>query len=145
MKTAPMANTEETNIVRRILLKCGSILGTRLFRNNSGSAWIGKSVMIKKREQIWVNAGDVVVQNARFFQAGLCTGSSDIIGFKSVTITTEMVGNPVAVFVACEAKTTSGRVSKEQLAFIKMINKNGGIAFIATDENMALEFLNGKF
>lgn len=137
-----MSQAEETNIVRRILLL--GIAGIRLFRNNSGSAWIGSSVVIKKREQVWLNPGDVVVKQGRFFTAGLCTGSSDIIGFKSVDVTPEMVGSRVAVFTAIEAKTKSGRISKEQIAFIEMVNKHGGISFIATNENEAGELLNRK-
>lgn len=134
-----MSQAEETNIVRRILLL--GIAGIRLFRNNSGSAWIGASVVIKKSQSVWVNAGDVIVKQGRFFQAGLCTGSSDIIGFKSVEVTPEMVGSRVAVFTAIEAKTKSGRASKEQIAFIEMVNKNGGIAFIATDEVEAMDLI----
>lgn len=137
-----MSQAEETNIVRRILLL--GIAGIRLFRNNSGSAWIGSSVVIKKREQVWLNPGDVVVKQGRFFTAGLCTGSSDIIGFKSVEVTSEMVGSRVAIFTAIEAKTTKGRASKEQIAFIEMVNKHGGISFIATNENEAGELLNRK-
>ena len=138
-----MNQAEETNIVRKILLL--GVAGLRLFRNNSGSAWIGQSVVIKKREQVWVNQGDVVVKQGRFFKAGLCVGSSDIIGFKSVEITPEMVGKTVAVFTAIEAKTKSGRASKEQIAFINMVNQKGGISFIATDEVEALELINKKF
>lgn len=139
-----MKNTQETNIVREILLKLGSIVGIRLFRNNTGTAFIGQSVVIKKREQITVNVGDVLVKQGRLFKAGLCTGSSDIIGFKSVTVTPEMVGSKLAVFTAIEAKTKSGRASKEQIAFIEMVNKNGGIAFLATDEDEAFDILDSK-
>lgn len=139
-----MNSTQETNIVREILLKLGSIVGIRLFRNNTGTSWIGASVVIKKREQVWLNPGDVVVKQGRIFKAGLCTGSSDIIGFKSIEITSEMIGKRVAVFTAIEAKTKSGRASKEQIAFIEMVNKNGGIAFIATNEVEAFSILESK-
>lgn len=137
-------STTETNIVREILLKLGSIVGIRLFRNNTGTAYIGASAVIKKREQVWLNPGDVVVKQGRIFKAGLCTGSSDIIGFKSVEITPEMIGKRVAVFTAIEAKTKSGRASKEQIAFIEMVNKNGGIAFIATNDVEADELLKSR-
>lgn len=139
-----MSNSEETNIVRRILLKLGVDPSIRLFRNNTGSAWIGKSAKFNKRQSVIVEAGDVLVQQGRFFNAGLCLGSSDLIGFKTVEITPEMVGKKIAVFSGVEVKTKTGKTSKEQIAFINMINKNGGIGFVATDEDEALEFINRK-
>ena len=137
-------NSEETNIVRRVLLKLGIDSSIRLFRNNSGSAWIGASRKFTKRETVTVEAGDVLVQQGRFFTAGLCVGSSDLIGFKSIEITPEMIGKKIAIFTAAEIKTQFGKASKEQIAFINMINSLGGIGFIARNENQALEFINRK-
>lgn len=135
---------KETNIVRSVMLKLGSIKGVRIFRNNQGTAWIGKSVVFHDNRTVNVKKGDVLIENARVFHAGLCKGSSDLIGLKSVIITPEMVGKPVAVFLAPEIKTKSGRASVEQIAFLKMVNDLGGIGFIATDENEAFELLNSK-
>ncbi len=61
-------------------------------------------------------------------QFGLCVGSSDLIGFQSVTVTPEMVGQKVAIFTALEVKTTKGRVSEVQQNFIDVVNRFGGIA-----------------
>lgn len=135
-------NSEETNIVRRIMLKIGALPGVRIFRNNSGSAWIGESRRFTTPQTINVQSGDVLIRNARYFTAGLCTGSSDLIGLKSVVVTPEMVGKPVALFVACEVKTKSGRATAEQVAFVEMVNRAGGIGFIARDENEAFNFIN---
>ena len=137
-------NTEETNIVRKIMLAFAAVGNIRLFRNNVGTAWIGKSVSITKRQQVWLNPGDVVIQQARIFHGGLCVGSSDTIGFRTVEVTPEMIGRKLAVFMAVELKTKSGRATTEQIAFIKMVNDRGGIAFIATDEIEAVQFLNSK-
>jgi ribosomal protein S19 len=38
-------------------------------------------------------------------QFGLCKGSADLIGWKRVTVTPEMVGSTVAVFTSIEVKT----------------------------------------
>ena len=83
--------------------------GTRLFRNNTGAL----------RDQ-----------NGRLVQFGLCKGSSDLIGWQSVEITPDMVGETVAVFVAIEIKD-QGRATKEQKAFIQRVREAGGLAGVA--------------
>jgi len=133
-----MANTsgEETNILRRIMLRLSGPT-MRLFRNNVGTAYIGQATTFRTSGIVNVDAGDVLVKQGRIFHAGLVKGSSDIIGIKSVIITPEMVGKPVAVFTAIEGKTKSGRATVEQIAFINMVNGMGGIAFIARNEEEA--------
>ena len=58
-------------------------------------------------------------------------GGSDLIGYRKVTVTPEMVGQDVAVFAAVEVKTARGRVRPEQQQFIDHIRNAGGIAGIA--------------
>lgn len=139
-----MSNLSETNVGKLIQLALGKIPGVRMFRNNSGFCWIGQSKVFSKRTEVIVNPGDVLIKQGRPFHAGLCTGSSDFIGLKSITITPEHVGKTLAVFTAAEIKTKSGRATSEQIAFLNMVNKLGGIGFIATDENEAVEFINKK-
>jgi Holliday junction resolvase len=50
---------------------------------------------------------------------GLCTGSSDLIGIYR------------GRFLAIETKQPGGRVSADQEKFMKFVNKEGGVAFIA--------------
>ena len=133
---------QETNIVRKIMLAIGINPNIRIFRNNTGSAWIGASVKFNKRQSVNVEAGDVLIKNARFFNAGLCVGSSDLIGMKSTEITSDMVGQKIAIFTAIEVKQPNGRTSKEQINFINMVNSLGGIAFIAHSDDEAKSFLN---
>jgi len=64
--------------------------------------------------------GDVVIRGGRPLHAGLCVGSSDLIGYRSV--------GGVAQFVALEVKTERGRVSPEQQRFIEHIRQAGGCA-----------------
>lgn len=137
-------NQSENNLMKSIMLKLGSISGVRIFRNNSGKCWVGKSAVMHERRQIWVNKGDVIIENGRFFNAGLCVGSSDLIGLKSVEVTQDMVGSKIAVFVATEVKTATGRVSPEQLRFIEMVNSLGGIGFVAKSDDEAVNFINKK-
>jgi len=135
---------KEGDLMKLIMLKLGAIPGVRIFRNNVGNCWTGKAAKMTVRKQIWVNPGDVIIENGRFFHAGLCVGSSDLIGFKSVEVTQEMVGTKVAIFLAPEIKTKTGRPSPEQKAFIAMVQAHGGIAYVATNELEAVEFLNTK-
>jgi hypothetical protein len=91
----------------------------RLFRNNTGSAII----------------------NGQLVTFGLCKGSADLIGFKSVTITPEMVGQNIAVFVSLEVKTPKGKISEPQQAWCDMVADRGGIAGICRSVEDAKELL----
>jgi hypothetical protein len=57
-------------------------------------------------------------------------GSSDKIGWRSVTITPEMVGRRVAVFVAIEEKDLA-KPTADQLRFIANVQAAGGLAGVA--------------
>ena len=118
---------KSSNLQKKIELAATSF-GNRLFRNNVAKSWIGKSIRYESTRVITVNEGDVLVKNARRLHSGLCKGSADLIGFTSIEITPEMVGRKVAVFTAGELKTGSDKPSDEQKAFIKTVNKSGGIA-----------------
>ena len=72
---------------------------------------------------------------------GLFKGSSDLIGWQSVTVTPDMVGQRVAVFVAIEVKTPTGRVSREQQTFIDRVREAGGRAGVARSPEEALTIL----
>lgn len=73
----------------------------------------------------------------------LAPGSSDLIGFKPVVITADMVGQKLAVMVAIEVKTPTGRISPEQQHFIDFVRDNGGIAGVARSEADAKEIIGG--
>jgi hypothetical protein len=130
-----MSNSQETNLVRKIMLKLGADPKIRIFRNNSGKCWIGASKMFNSSQTVNVKAGDVLVQQARYFDAGLCPGSSDLIGLKAIKITPEMVGAEIACFVAIEVKLPSGRVQENQINFLDMVKRLGGKGVICRDEN----------
>lgn len=113
----------ESRLLSDIRLALGRVPGLALFRNNTGTGWVGEVV---KR------TGDMIVlRNPRPLHAGLCTGSSDLVGWRSVEITPDMVGKRVAVFVAVECKAPKGRTKSDQLAFIDAINNAGGMAGVA--------------
>jgi hypothetical protein len=72
----------EQQIQQHIRIAC-STGDTRLFRNNTGTL----------RDQ-----------HGRPVQFGLCKGSADLIGYRTITITPDMVGQQVAVFPALRSR-----------------------------------------
>lgn len=76
------------------------------------------------------NTGALKDAAGRLVRYGLCPGSSDLIGLRSITITPDMVGKTVGVFVAIEVKDR-GRLTPEQERFIAMVQQAGGLAGVA--------------
>ena len=111
----------EQQIQQRIRLAC-SRGPVRLWRNNTG----------RLRDE----RGQLVT-------FGLCPGSADLIGYRSVTITPEMVGQTVAVFAAVEVKSERGRPTPEQTSFLEHITAAGGLAGIARSVEDAQRLLAG--
>ena len=68
-------------------------------------------------------------------------GGSDLIGYRKITITPEMVGMEVPVFAAIEVKTAKGRATAEQKSFIEHIRNAGGIAGVARSVDDAQNIL----
>ena len=96
------------------------------FRNNVGQAWAGE-----KRDK-----------PVRY---GLEKGSADLIGYTSVVITPEMVGQKVAIFTSIEDKSEKDRISLEQIIWTLRTKIDGCISEVykegvklSIDEIMAL-------
>lgn len=119
----------EQALLKKLLVEF-SRLGGRLFRNNTAKAWAGQGIRQPD--------GSVLVKSARLLTAGLCEGSSDLIGWTQIKIGPEMLGREIAVFTAIEGKTKKTKVTKAQRAFIDAVNLNGGIGVIAYDWNDVL-------
>jgi hypothetical protein len=77
------------------------------------------------------NTGTLRDANGRPVSFGLCKGSADLIGWRTVTITPEMVGQQVAVFTSIEVKTATGRLRPEQQQWLDAVQAAGGIAGVA--------------
>ena len=133
----------EHNIQSEIMIALSSA-GTTIFRNNTAKAWVGQSHKITTPCRVQLNPGDVVVKNARVLHAGLCVGSSDLIGITPVKITADMVGQTIGVFTAAEVKTKTGRPTPEQINFIDKINSMGGLAGIVRSPDDALQLVRKK-
>ena len=99
----------EQQIQQQIRLSC-SRGPVRLYRNNTGTL----------RDQ-----------HGRPVSFGLCKGSADLIGWRTVTVTPEMVGQQVAVFTSIEVKAASGRLRPEQRQWLDAVQAAGGIGGVA--------------
>jgi hypothetical protein len=86
------------------------------------------------------NTGALKDQRGQLVRYGLCPGSSDLIGYRSVVITPDMVGQRLAVFAAVEVKDR-GRATAQQEAFISLVQQAGGLAGIARSVPEALSIL----
>lgn len=113
----------EKDIINEILLRA-SERGHRLFRQNVGKGWVGKS-----RSSRGLQGDIVTITGARPLIAGLCTGSSDVVGWSAA-----------GKFVAFEVKTPGVRATPEQKAFIAAAAACGCIAAVvySADEALAL-------
>ncbi len=112
----------ERNLQDRTRLAISGLKITKLFRNNVGMA---------------------TLKNGKKIKFGLCTGSSDLIGWTTKRITLDMIGKDVAVFTAIEVKTGKGKVSEKQRNFLLQIIKDGGLAGVARSEEKAKEIIKG--
>lgn len=113
-----MANNE-TAVMRRIMLSLAGI--ATVFRNNVGATKLDDGSYL------------------RYGVGG--KGASDLLGWKTVTVTPAMVGQRVAVFVAIEVKDGSGRTTPEQDHFIKVVTEAGGLAGVARSNEDAMDIL----
>ena len=107
---AVSAATSERTLLRMILREFGSRPHLRLFRNNVGVA---------------------VYPDGSRVAYGLCPGSSDLIGFQTILITPEMIGQSIARFLAIEVKGPNTRSRPEQRNFLRVVSEAGGTAILA--------------
>jgi hypothetical protein len=79
------------------------------------------------------NVGQYRLPSGGYVRYGLCNGSSDFIGLKSVTITPGMVGKTVGVFFAVEIKAPGKAADPHQQAWIDEVRTAGAIAGVASN------------
>ena len=104
-------SNNETKLQQEIRLAIGKIPPLRLFRNQVGQLPDPRT--------------------GRPVQFGLAKGSSDLIGFKKIKITEDMIGQEIAQFVSIEIKTEKGKLTTQQNNWLNFINKSGGITGVA--------------
>lgn len=112
----------EKAIQSEIMLRIGGRKDVRLFRNNVGEA----------------KAAD-----GRYIIYGLCPGSADLIGWQTVTVTPDMVGRRVAVFLSVEVKGPKGVIADDQQNWLERVQAAGGIAIVARSADAVQDRLDG--
>lgn len=110
---------QETAVWKQVLLKY-SQKGYRLFRNQR---YVGPIVRGGKITKSWANCG-------------LCDGAGDVVGYRIITVTAEMIGKKIAQFCSFETKTEKGSVKPEQTQFVNTIKNDGGIAEVIRPEDL---------
>ena len=101
----------ETTLQQQIRLALGTRPDARLFRNQVGSL--------------------PDPHTGRLVTFGLARGSADLIGWRTVVVTPDMVGQQLAVFTSIEIKTPTGRIAPAQQHWLGAVRSAGGIAGIA--------------
>jgi hypothetical protein len=114
----------ETDLQQRIRLALGTRSDLRLFRNQVGQLPDPRT--------------------GRPVQFGLARGSADLIGWRTITVTPEMVGQQLAVFTSIEVKTPTGRIRPEQHAWQRIVSAAGGIAGVARSVADAVAIVQGS-
>ena len=115
-----VANSE-TKLQQEIRLALGRIPSLRLFRNQVGQLPDPRT--------------------GRYVQFGLAKGSSDLVGFKTIKITPEMINQEVAVFVSIEIKTERGKLTEVQQNWLQKVHDSGGIVGVARSIQDALKIV----
>lgn len=111
----------EAQVQAEVMRACGSHPQVRLFRNSVGGAKLA---------------------DGRFLRYGLAPGSADLIGWKSVTITPEMVGTRIALFCSLEIKRPGkAAIRPEQLNWRRVVSEAGGLAGIVSSKEEARKTL----
>lgn len=105
-----MAKQLETNVWKTLQIELSKI-GFRLFRNQRYKG--------KTEKGFYVDTG--IGGN----------GGHDLIGYRIITITPDMVGKKIAQIATIETKYGKGKASKEQILFCDAIKNNGGFSCFA--------------
>lgn len=103
---------KERNIQNLIRLK-HSKDNCRLFNNDNGFATLKDS------------------SNIRY---GLSPSSPDLIGWRTIKITPEMVNKEIAIFVGAEVKIPHKNATPDQQRFLDMLTSMGAIAGVVRSE-----------
>ncbi len=100
-------------MIQKAVFVKGNRDGKRLFRNNVG------------------------VAETKFgrVEYGLRKGSADLIGWETIEITADMVGQKIARFLSVELKTEKGKMSEHQELWFRMVSDAGGKAIVARSPN----------
>ena len=134
--------TTEAPQQKAIWLASAAIPGAKLFRANSGKAWVGGKPSRLQDGTVCLPAGRPIALGLALADGSPVVGQGDLLGWRTITITPEMVGARVAVFASVECKREKGgRTSADQLHWCSMVQQAGGIAGVANTPAVAQSIL----
>jgi hypothetical protein len=92
------------------------------------SRWPGLRLFSNPRGTAWHSSDNFKIP----ISYGLAPGnkdlaSSDFIGWRTMTITPNMVGHKIAQFVSVEAKAPGKKAAEAQLNWLSLVQKSGGL------------------
>jgi hypothetical protein len=122
--------SEHRSLINKTLKIQNKIPGVRLWSNPVGLAYNGRVVETYNKN----GKRYMLIENPRHVTYGLCSGSSDIIGFK--------VDNGKPVFAGVEVKTPGDKRKPKQDSFHKMLINFGGYSGVLRNEDDIYEILN---
>jgi hypothetical protein len=112
---------------------------TRLFRNFVGYVWSGRLIRHDKAKRI------VELEFAQPVNAGLAPGSADLVGVREIIVTSNMVGQKIAVFTSLEVKSGAGRPTTEQVNWREFVLSAGGLAAVVRSPDEAVSAVSEPF
>ena len=115
-------SNKETTLQQEIRLALGQLPDLRMFRNQVGQL--------------------PDLRTGRPVQFGLAKGSSDLIGFKTIEVTPDMIGQRLAVFTSIEVKTAKGKLTPMQHNWLSCVRKAGGITGVARSVKDAIQIIS---
>lgn len=135
----------EATVANRLLAVISTVR-SKIFRSNSGKAWLSGAGPARR-----LTDGSVLVPAARPVGLGLALangdtvpGLSDYTGWTIKTIPPEWVGREIAVYTAIETKRSKGgKVSDNQSHYLGQVHADGGIAVAANSPEVALDYIRG--
>lgn len=113
MKESPLKNLVRLHISRKFE-------GLKIFPNAQGVGWLGRAMGVEN--------GILRLQGPRRQRFGLHEGSPDDMGWLSIIVTPDMVGQRIAIAVGLEYKQPGAPRRPMQIKFVDMMQKDGCIA-----------------
>lgn len=119
--------------LKAVIRKTISRGAVRVFNNPVGKGFIGEIISFID--------GKLTLVKPRRIAFGLMKGSGDLIGWKSLIITPDMVGKKIAVFLSVEVKAPGEKSKPHQLVWQEAVRAAGGIADAVDSVEKAKELI----
>lgn len=130
----------ETALQQNALAEVGASATHRLWRNATGTYHAGK-VVARGPKKVTLRPGDVVLRGGTTVHAGLCVGSSDLVGIVSVPVRILPPDGVVGLFAGIELKVPGNGAKPHQRKWLDVIRDLGGVAGVAHSAEEIMDIL----